>query len=78
MNIQIFDVYILLLATPKTIVLGDKNDFCNYIFALVCNINQIIKRNNQIIKTNSHIQNNKCVDLDLLEVIRHGSTSVLV
>ena len=38
MNIQIFDVYILLLATPKTIVLGDKNDFCNYIFALVCHI----------------------------------------
>ena len=32
--------------------------------------NQIIKRNNQIIKTNSHIQNNKCVDLDLSEVIR--------
>ena len=55
MNIRIFDVYILLLATPKTIVLGDKNDFCNYIFALVCDINQIIKRNNQIIKTNSHI-----------------------
>ena len=32
--------------------------------------NQIIKRNNQIIKTNSHIQNNKYVDLELLEVIR--------
>ena len=38
MNIQIFDIYILLLATPKKIVLGDKNDFCNYILALFCHI----------------------------------------
>ena len=27
MNIQIFDIYILLLATLKKIVLGDKNNF---------------------------------------------------
>ena len=27
MNIQIFDIYILLLVTPKKIVLCDKNDF---------------------------------------------------
>ena len=47
MNIQIFDIYILLLATLKKIVLGDKNNFWNYIFALFCDI---IKQSKEIFK----------------------------
>ena len=70
MNIQIFDIYLLLLATPKQLFQVTK-----MISAIIClpNIlpyNQIIKRNNQIIETNSQIFKITIVSI-CPEVIKH-------